>query len=183
MKNLFSTKALVATALGAALFFVLFAYVKFPTPIPGTTIQVAYGISAFFGAVFGPVTGLLVPLIGHALTDTVLYGSPWWSWVIASGVTGLIASFSYFFIKFDTAKTTRNLIFFNVFQVIGHALSWLFIAPSLDIAIYKEPVELVTTQGFLAFVINALSTAVVGSLLLLAYSKRQMASGSLRIEE
>ena len=48
-KSLFSTKTMVATALGAALFFVLFAYVKIPSPIPETNFQLAYGVSAFFG--------------------------------------------------------------------------------------------------------------------------------------
>lgn len=38
-KSLFSTKTMVATALGAALFFVLFAYVKIPSPIPETNFQ------------------------------------------------------------------------------------------------------------------------------------------------
>ena len=33
-KSLFSTKTMVATALGAALFFVLFAYVKIPSQLP-----------------------------------------------------------------------------------------------------------------------------------------------------
>lgn len=183
MKTIFSTKALVATALGAALFFVLFAYVRFPSPVPGTTIQVAYGVSSFFGAVFGPLAGMLSAFIGHALTDTVLYGSPWWSWVIASGVTGGIASIAYFFIDLKNGNMTRNLIIFNACQVIGHAMAWLFVAPGLDIAIYKEPAELVNTQGLLAFGINSISTAVVGSLLLMAYAKRQTASGSLTTEE
>ena len=47
MKKLFSfnTKTLVATGLGAALFTLLFMFVKIPTGIPNTEIQTAYGIA------------------------------------------------------------------------------------------------------------------------------------------
>ena len=88
MKKMFSfnTKTLVATGLGAALFTLLFMYVKVPSWIPETQIQVAYGISAFFGALFGPVAGCLIAFIGHFISDSVQYGSAWWSWVIASGL-------------------------------------------------------------------------------------------------
>ena len=91
----FNTKTLVGTALGAALFTVLFMYVKIPTGIPETQIQSAYGIGGFFAAMFGPSAGVLSAFIGHALADIVQYGSAWWSWVIASGVAGLIMGFAF----------------------------------------------------------------------------------------
>ena len=47
----FKTKTLVATGLGAALFTLLFMYVKVPTGITETDIQTAYGIGAYFMAV------------------------------------------------------------------------------------------------------------------------------------
>ncbi len=42
----FKTKTIVATGLGAALFTLLFMYVKVPTGIPETDIQTAYGIGS-----------------------------------------------------------------------------------------------------------------------------------------
>lgn len=91
MKDQFkvTTRTIVAAGLGAAIFMLLFMYVKVPSWVPETQFQTAYGLSAFFGALFGPITGLLMSFIGHALSDFVQYGSPWWSWVIASGVSGL----------------------------------------------------------------------------------------------
>lgn len=71
--------------------FVLFAYVKIPSPIPETNFQLAYGVSAFFGCLFGPVASCLIAAIGHTLNDFIFYGSPWWSWVVASAVSGLVA--------------------------------------------------------------------------------------------
>ena len=69
----FKTKTIVATGLGAALFIVLFMYVKIPTGIPETDIKTAYGVGAFFAALFGPVAGGLIGLIGHGLSDAIQY--------------------------------------------------------------------------------------------------------------
>ena len=82
MKKLFEfkTRTIVATGIGAALFTLLFMYVKVPTGIPETDVQTAYGIGAFFAAMFGPIAGFLIAFIGHAISDAVQYGSPWWSW-------------------------------------------------------------------------------------------------------
>ena len=76
-----TTRTIVATGLGAAIFMLLFMYVKVPSPVPETSFQTAYGVSAFFGTLFGPIAGGLIAFIGHALSDAVQYGSPWWSWL------------------------------------------------------------------------------------------------------
>ena len=62
MKKLFefNTKTIVATGIGAALFTLLFMYVKIPTGIPETQIQTAYGVGGFFAATFGPIAGFLI---------------------------------------------------------------------------------------------------------------------------
>ena len=88
MKKL-SVKTIVAIGIGAALFFVLGYFVKVPSPVPNTSISVQYGLLAFIAAVFGPLAGALVGFIGHALIDMASYG-PWWSWITASGVFGLL---------------------------------------------------------------------------------------------
>ena len=43
---------------------------------------------------FGPVAGALIGLIGHVLKDLIMYGSPWWSWVIVSALVGLFIGLS-----------------------------------------------------------------------------------------
>ena len=90
-----TTKTIVAAGIGAALFALLFMYVKVPSPVPETSFQTAYGLSAFFGALFGPIAAGLMAFIGHAISDAVQYGSPWWSWVIASGVASFIYGLAY----------------------------------------------------------------------------------------
>ena len=185
MKKLFefNTKTLVGTALGAALFTVLFMYVKIPTGIPETQIQSAYGIGGFFAALFGPLAGFLVAFIGHAISDIVQYGSAWWSWVIASGVAGLIMGFAFTKLKVNEGVLTgKDLLVYNIFQIIGNLFAWVVVAPVLDIVMYAEPVELVFTQGLVAAISNAISAGVIGSILLLLYSKTRAKKGSLTKE-
>lgn len=176
-KNLFSTKTIVATGLGTALFLVLFYFVKVPSPVPNTNIQFAYGVSAFFGALFGPICGGIVAFAGHALNDTLAYGSCWWSWIIASGVAGIIAGVPFFKLNLEGGETPKASFF--VWNVVAHAVAWLLVAPGLDVLMYGEPANLVFLQGIAAFIINAISTVIVGGILTVAYAKTRTAKGSL----
>ncbi|MDO5136477.1 MAG: ECF-type riboflavin transporter substrate-binding protein [Eubacteriales bacterium] len=181
-KKLFDlkTKTIVATGLGAALFTLLFMYVKVPTGIPETEIQTAYGVGAFFAALYGPIAGGLIAFIGHALSDSIQYGSAWWSWVIASGLSCFVIGLVYPRLKVEEGEfTKKDIVLFNGYQIVANAISWAVVAPVLDIVIYKEPVNLVFTQGMVAAVSNAVSAGVIGSLLLVLYSKTRSQKGSL----
>jgi energy-coupling factor transport system substrate-specific component len=185
MNTKFSTKTIVATGLGAAVFLVLFMYVKIPSPVPETNLQIAYGVSSFFATVFGPLAGFLVAFVGHALNDFISYGSPWWSWVFASGtsalVTGLCAS--KVAPKVEAGEFGKSeMIYFAIYAVIGNALAWLLVAPVLDILMYAEPVSTVFLQGITAFIIDAIVSVVVGGILLKAYASTKVQQGSLSKE-
>ena len=120
----FKTKTIVATGLGAALFTLLFMYVKIPTGIPETDIQTAYGIGAFFAALFGPIAGGLISFIGHALSDSVQYGSAWWSWVIASGLTCFITGFVYPRLHVEEGEFgKKDIIQFSQYHFLGNCCS------------------------------------------------------------
>ena len=171
----FKTKTIVATGLGAALFTLLFMYVKVPTGIPETDIQTAYGIGAFFGALFGP--------IGHALSDSVQYGSAWWSWVVASGLACFGTGLVYPRLKVEEGIFGgKDIILYNIYQISSNVVAWVIVAPVLDIVIYAEPKELVFKQGMVAAASNAVSAGVIGTILLLAYSKTRAKKGSLTKE-
>lgn len=182
MKNIFEfkTRTIVATAIGAAIFTLLFMFVKIPSPVPETSFQTAYGLAAFFATLFGPIAGALIAFIGHALSDAVQYGSPWWSWVIASGVAGFIYGFAFKRTKVEEGEFKgKDILTFNIIQIIGNAIAWILVAPVLDILIYAEPVNLVFTQGFTAFAMNSISAGVIGTLLLIAYAATRTKKGSL----
>ncbi len=182
-KNQLSIKSIVAIGIGAALFFVLGRFVAIPSPIPNTTINIQYAILGLFGVIFGPVVGVLAGLIGHILID-LSWGSPWWSWIIASAVYGLIIGFSSKYVKIEEGNLgKKEIIGFNVCQIIGHAAAWIVVAPVLDILIYSEPVNKVFAQGAFAAVSNIVSTAIVGTILLAAYAKTRTGAGSLKKED
>lgn len=176
----FNTKTIVATGLGAAIFMLLFMYVKVPSPIPETSLQTAYGLGAFFAVLFGPIAGALIAFIGHALSDAIQYGSPWWSWVIASGVAGFAFGLAFKRTGVEEGSFSgKDILVFNVIQVIGNIIAWIVVAPVLDIVIYSEPVSLVFTQGAVAALLNSVVVAVIGTLLLIAYAATRPKKGSL----
>lgn len=175
-----TTKTIVATGLGAAIFMLLFMYVKVPSPIPETSFQTAYGISAFFATIYGPIAGGLIAFIGHGLSDAVQYGSPWWSWVIASGVASFIFGFAYDNTKVEDGEfDIKDIVKFNLIQVVGNLIAWILVAPVLDIVIYAEPVNLVFTQGVIAAIMNSISAGVIGTFFLIAYAKTRTKKGSI----
>ena len=177
----FTTRTLVATGLGAAVFCVLFMFVKIPSPVPETSFQTAYAIAAFFGALFGPIAGSLIAFIGHALSDAVQYGAPWWSWVVASGVAGFVYGLAFKKTKVEEGEFgSRDILVFNIIQIIGNIIAWVIVAPILDILVYAEPVSLVFSQGAIAFIMNAVSAGVFGTLLLIAYAQIKPKRGSLK---
>ena len=174
----FSVKTIVAIGIGAALFFVLGRFVAIPSPVPNTNISSQYGLLAFMAAIFGPLAGLLIGLIGHALIDFSWggsFGGIWWSWVIASAVCGLDLSSARF--------SGKDILRFNVTQIIAHIICWGGIAPALDVLIYHEPTEKLVAQGLMAGVANIVTTAVIGTLLCLAYAKSRPQKGSLEEEK
>ena len=179
----FSVKTIVAIGIGAALFFVLGRFVAIPSPVPNTNISVQYGLLAFLSVVYGPVAGALVGFIGHTLIDFSYGGGVWWSWVIASGVCGLLLGLAAKFLKMDEGELgKKGLIKFNIAQLVCHLICWMAVAPVLDVYMMGEPWDKLIAQGLMAAVANAVTTAIVGSLLCVAYAATKTKAGSLTKE-
>ena len=180
----FGVKNIVATGIGAALFFVLGRFVAIPSGVPDTNISIQYGLLAFISAVFGPIAGLLAGLIGHFFIDFSYGWGVWWSWVISSAVFGCIVGFITSKLKIDEGEFgVPGIIRFNVAQVIGHLIAWGCLAPVLDIVIYGEPANKVFVQGLVSAGVNIITTAVVGTLLCVAYAAAIPKKGSLKEED
>jgi len=175
----FSVKQIVATAIGAALFFLLARFLSIPV-FANTTLTLQYAIVGFFAAVFGPICGLLIGLIGHALTDLSWGYGIWWSWVIASTVVGFLSGFLVKSGKVEEGLfAAKDAVRFIIGSLIVHALAWGLVAPGLDILIYAEPADKVFVQGLIAGAGNFVLTAIFGTLLLLGYAKTRVKTGSL----
>ncbi|SCB83923.1 ECF-type riboflavin transporter substrate-binding protein [Weissella bombi] len=176
-----STRSVVATGIGAAVFLILFKFVAIPTGIPNTQINVAEAWLSLLAAIFGPVVGGLVAFIGHALNDAISYGSVWWTWVIADALFGVILGWAVKKMNLTNGDlTTKKLVGFNVWQLVANLIAWSVIAPLGDVLIYSEPATKVFLQGFVSTGINFVSVGILGSLLLVAYNKTQVKQGSLK---
>ena len=183
MKSKFSIKSIVAIGIGAALFFVAGRFIAIPTPIPNTTANIQYGILSVFSIIFGPVVGALAGFIGHTLID-LSWGSPWWSWIIASAVFRLLVGLTKKSIDIENGKFgKKEIITFNIAQIVAHGICWVGIASALDVIIYKEAFSKLVAQSLTAWGLNSLTTAIVGTLILLAYAKTRTKEGSLKKED
>ena len=184
MNKKFSIKQVVATGIGTALFVVL-TEVQIPLVIvPNTALQVRAALLAFLAAVFGPVVGGIVGFLGHALGDAFFYGGVWWSWVFPDAVFGiLVGLFAKKYLINEGGFGTKQMILFNVVQVVANAIAWILVAPVLDIVIYAEPANKVFAQGALAFVANIIIIAILGTILGVVYSKVGAKTSSLKKED
>lgn len=184
MNKKFGIKEVVATGIGTALFVAL-TEVQIPLGfIPNTALQPRAALLAFLAAIFGPVVGGLVGLLGHALGDALFYGSVWWSWVFPDAVFGiLVGLFAAKYAIKDGGFDKKAILLFNAVQVIGNAIAWIVVAPVLDIIIYAEPANKVFAQGFWAFLGNIIIIAILGTLLGAGYSKIGAKSSSLSKED
>ncbi|MCQ8264515.1 ECF-type riboflavin transporter substrate-binding protein [Streptococcus suis] len=179
MKNN-SIRTVVATGIGAALFVVIGLIISIPTPVPNTYIQLQYAVQSLFAVVFGPIVSFLVGLIGHAFIDSLRGGSPWWSWVLASAVYGLVVGFIKNRLRIaEGIFTSKDIFLFNGVQVAANVLAWGIIAPVLDILIYSEPANKVFTQGLVVGIANSVTVAIAGTLLVVIYARTQTQNNSL----
>ena len=183
-KELLPIRTIVAIGIGSAVFLVLGRFASIPTGIPNTEIQTAYAFLALMGVLYGPLAGTAIAFIGHMLKDITSFGSPWFSWIIASSVVGLIISFSRYFIHLEDGYFgKKQFMVFNIFQVVANLIAWGIVAPTLDILIYAEPADKVYLQGFTASINNIVTVAMLGSLLLASYAKTKIKTGSLKLED
>lgn len=176
-----SVKSVVAIGIGAAIYVILARFTSIPTGIPNTNIEIVYPFLALLATIYGPVVGFSVGFIGHALGDFLMYGQTWWSWVLATAVLGLIIGLYGMRLDLDNGVfTVKQMVGFNVVQIIANVISWLVIAPVGDILIYSEPQNKVFLQGATASITNSLAILILGTILLKAYAATKVKKGSLR---
>ncbi len=174
----FTVKTIVATGIGAAIFFLLARFVSIPI-FANTYLSFQYAVLGFFAAVFGPIAGLLIAFIGHALSDFTGYGL-WWSWIITSGIVGFVSGLILKNHKIEEGVfSKKDIVRFVIGSLLIHIVAWTVIAAPLDILIYAEPVAKSFTQGLLAGATNGVITAVIGALLIHFYSMTRTRTGSL----
>ena len=165
-----SWKYIAATLCGAVLFFVLGRYVSIPSPIDTVNICVQYGLLGALAVVFGPLVGTLAGLLGHILIDLTA-GELCWSWILATAAFGALVGGLAGITRVELrARGGEDLVKFNLIQVAAHVVCWAGVAPVLEILLYNESMDRIFEQGLTAALSNAVTTAIVGSVLLVAYA-------------
>ena len=181
--NKLAIKTIVAIGIGAAVFIILGRFGSIPSGIPNTNLETCYAFLALMAVIFGPLAGAAIGFVGHTLKDLILFGSPWFSWIIASGITGLIIGLSKRRINIEEGQfNKKQAIIFNIYQIIANVIAWFIVAPTLDIVIYSEPIDKLYLQGAIAGISNIVIVGVLGSSLLYTYSKTRTQKGSLSKE-
>lgn len=179
-----SIKTIVAIGIGAAVFMILGRFGAIPTGVPNTNIETAYAFLALMAILYGPVAGVLIGFIGHTLKDLTAYGSPWFSWIIASAVVGLVIGLAWKKINVNEGEFgKKEMIIFNLYQIVANAVAWFLVAPTLDIIIYAEPANKVYLQSAVAGVANMVTVGVIGTLLVFTYAKTRTKKGSLNLDK
>ena len=179
-----SVKNVVAIGIGSAIYVILARFTAIPTPIPNTNGELGVPFLARLAAIYGAKVGFAVGFIGHALSDFIMYGQTWWSWVLATGIFGLIIGLSRKPLDLKNGIFGfKQIIFFNIVQILANAIAWIAVAPVGDILIYSEPANKVFVQGISATISNGITIMIVGTLLLKAYAGTKIKKGSLRKED
>ncbi len=183
MKKKFGVKEVVATAILAALVFVLIRYVAIPTPLPDTSLSIYAAVVAFFSILFGPAVGFIGGFVGNLMVDVTAGWGIWWSWIFPTGIFGLLVGI--FCKKIDLQSGEfgkKEVIRLNVVQVISALICWGVIAPLGDVIIYAEPAAKVFMQGLFIGISAMVSTAVVTTIICKAYAASKAKAGSLKKE-
>lgn len=176
-----SAKTVVVIAIGAALYGIG-GLPMFGIPVfANTTLKPAMAVLALFSVLFGPIVGFLVGFIGHWVTDLFAGWGVWLTWVLGSGIVGLVLGFFPHMTKGRLNKgefSSKDFILFVSLALVGNIVGYGCSA-FLDTVLYAEPFTKVFTQLCIIAAGNTVLIAVVGFFILKSVAKRNKQSRNL----
>ena len=177
----FSAKTVVVIAIGAALYGIG-GLPMFGVPVfANTTLKPAMAVLALFSVLFGPIVGFLVGFIGHWVTDLFAGWGVWLTWVLGSGIVGMVIGLFPMMTKNRLQQgelPMKGFVLFVVLALAGNVVGYGCSA-FLDTILYAEPFTKVFTQLSIIASGNTVLIAVVGFLILKAVAKRNKQSRNL----
>ncbi|MGR5556177.1 ECF-type riboflavin transporter substrate-binding protein [Vibrio fortis] len=177
----FSAKTVVVIAIGAALYGIG-GLPMFGVPVfANTTLKPAMAVLALFSVLFGPIVGFLVGFIGHWVTDLFAGWGVWLTWVLGSGIVGMVIGLFPIMTKNRLAQGELPMKDFALFVILALAGNVVGYGCSafLDTILYAEPFTKVFTQLSIIAAGNTVLIAVVGFLILKSVAKRNKQSRNL----
>ncbi|MDY4610609.1 MAG: ECF-type riboflavin transporter substrate-binding protein [Sphaerochaetaceae bacterium] len=182
-KSMKFVQMVVVVAIGAALYG-LGGLIGIPI-FANTTIKPAMAILALFAGVYGPVVGFLVGFLGHWITDLFAGWGVWFTWVLGSGIVGIVIGLYPMF----TAHKLDEGIFggkqagiFILLSFLGNFVGYC-ISALLDYFLFAEPLNKVVTQQLLIAFVNTVVIAILGSLLMALIARRNRNNTNLTLDE
>ncbi|TFH93306.1 ECF-type riboflavin transporter substrate-binding protein [Vibrio ouci] len=176
-----SAKTVVVIAIGAALYGIG-GLPMFGIPVfANTTLKPAMAVLALFSVLFGPLVGFLVGFIGHWVTDLFAGWGVWLTWVLGSGIVGLVLGLFPKMTQNRLAKgafSHKDFSLFVVLALVGNIVGYGCSA-FLDTILYAEPFTKVFTQLSIIAAGNTMLIAVVGYFILKSVAKRNQQSRNL----
>ena len=168
-----STKTLVAVAIGAALFGVLMAYGSIPV-FTNTQLTSAMIVPVVVGGLFGPLPAFVTLLIGNVLADTIGGWGYWFDWSIGNGVLGFfIGTLPLYGARIDEGIfKVRHAVIYAVIAVLGNAVAFGLVTPLLTSLFYAADLEITFLQAFASGISNTVVLIVAGIPILILLSRR-----------
>ena len=177
----FSAKTVVVIAIGAALYGIG-GLPMFGVPVfANTTLKPAMTVLALFSVLFGPIVGFLVGFIGHWVTDLFAGWGVWLTWVLGSGIVGMVIGLFPMMTKNRLQQgelPMKDFVLFVILALAGNVVGYGCSA-FLDTILYAEPFTKVFTQLSIIAAGNTVLIAVVGFLILKSVAKRNKQSRNL----
>ncbi|WP_070969157.1 ECF-type riboflavin transporter substrate-binding protein [Vibrio sonorensis] len=177
----FTAKTVVIIAIGAALYGIG-GLPMFGIPVfANTTLKPAMAILALFSVLFGPIVGFLVGFIGHWVTDLFAGWGVWLTWVLGSGIVGLVIGLYPSLTRNRLARgefSNKDFITFVVLALVGNVFGYGCSA-FLDTILYAEPFTKVFTQLTIIASANTVLIGIVGYFILKSVAKRNKQSSNL----
>ncbi|OEF93036.1 ECF-type riboflavin transporter substrate-binding protein [Vibrio splendidus] len=177
----FSAKTVVVIAIGAALYGIG-GLPMFGVPVfANTTLKPAMAVLALFSVLFGPIVGFLVGFIGHWVTDLFAGWGVWLTWVLGSGIVGMVIGLFPMMTKKRLQQgelPMKDFVLFVILALAGNVVGYGCSA-FLDTILYAEPFTKVFTQLSIIAAGNTVLIAVVGFLILKSVAKRNKQSRNL----
>ena len=146
-----------------------------------TTLKPAMAVLALFSVLFGPIVGFLVGFIGHWVTDLFAGWGVWLTWVLGSGIVGMVIGLFPIITKNRLQQgelPMKDFVLFVILALAGNVVGYGCSA-FLDTILYAEPFTKVFTQLSIIAAGNTVLIAVVGFLILKSVAKRNKQSRNL----
>ena len=178
-----STKTIVAVAIGAALFAVLMVYVSIPV-FTNTNLTPAYIIPVVVGGLFGPLPACVTCLVGNCLADLIGGWGFWFDWSVGNGFmafcVGLLCVYGAD-IK-NGVFEVKHMIIYAICCIFGCMIAFGVITPILTALLYSADLEITFLQSFAACISNIIVLVVIGIPILIVLAKRYASRSNLQEE-